>query len=187
MGTATRSALKPLAWAGGILLAIYLVAGVYLAGLHETLGPQANSPVIFSGGKALGQKLTGRSWTADFDRIVSNTDQTVLQLEGVHHAVIFKDGKPYLFVRAKRMVVNTLTHDFTAIGPLHIEEADKTHERSFDTDQASWADAAQLLVLPHESEVNTGAGSPLLVDRITVDVKKGDITLHHIRGAVHFK
>jgi hypothetical protein len=187
MGTATRSALKPLAWTGGILLAIYLVAGVYLAGQHESLAPPPNSPVVFTGGKALGQKLTGRSWTADFDRIVSNADQTVLHLDGVRHAVIFKDGKPYLRVRAEHMTVNTLTHDFVATGPIHIEMADSGPKRTFETDQASWTDASQVLNLPHQSEVGTGAELPLLVGSIRVDVKSGDIELHRVGGAVNFK
>jgi hypothetical protein len=166
---------------------IYLAAGVYLAGLHETLPPPPNSPVIFTGGQALGQRLTGRSWTADFDRIVSNTNQTALQLDGVHHAVIFKDGKPYLRVRAAHMTVNTITHDFTATGPIHIETADAGPKRTFETDQATWSEGPGRLILPHPCEVDTGAELPLLVGSITVDVPHGEIVLHKVGGAVNFK
>jgi hypothetical protein len=187
LGAATRPPLKPLYWAGGILLALYIVAGVYLAGQHEAIVPPTNSPVIFNGGKALGHRLKGRSWTADYDRIVSNTDQTVLELEGVHDAVIFKNDKPYLRMRAKHMTVNTLTHDFTATGPIHVETADSKRKQTFQTDAASWSDAAQRLALPHQVEVDTGAGLPLLVGSVQLDVKKGEIELHKVAGAVNFK
>jgi hypothetical protein len=187
LGTATRPPLKTLYWVAGALLAAYVIAGVYLAGGGDVAVPPATSPVIFNEGKALGHRLKGRSWTAQYDRIVSSSDQTRLELDGVHDTIIFKDDKPYLRVRAKHMTVNTVTHDFAATGAIHIETVDPKRKQTFDTDSASWADAAQHLALPHEVTVGTGAERPLLVGSVQLDVKSGEIQLRNVRGGVQFK
>jgi hypothetical protein len=187
LGAATRPPLKALYWVAGILLAAYVVAGVYLAGGADVTVPQSTSPVIFTEGKALGHRLKGRSWTAQYDRIVSSPDQTRLELDGVHDTVIFKDDKPYLSVRARHMTVNTVTHDFRATGAIHIETIDPKRKQTFDTDSATWADAAQHLALPHEVTVGTGAERPLHVGSVQLDVKSGDIQLRNVSGGVQFK
>ena len=122
MGTAFDfRRLKAPAFAALAVLLLFLGYGIWRAGMGDLAPPPANAPVIFRQGSAIGQRLSGRSWSADYERIVTNTDQTVLELYGVKHGMIFKDGKPYLRVTADRMTVNTVTRDFTIVGKLHIE------------------------------------------------------------------
>jgi hypothetical protein len=149
--------------------------------------PPSNGPVLFKTGTALGQRLNGRSWTADYDRIETSTDQTTLDLYGVKHGVIYKDGKPYLRVRAERMTVNTVTRDFNATGKLHVETVGRKPTRTFDTESANWSDSVQILTLPDRAKFGTGAALPLLVGSAEFNVKTGDLELHQVAGAVRFK
>jgi hypothetical protein len=187
MGPAFRSRLKPYLYTLAAALGIFLLAGTYLAGLNESPLPPANPQVIFIKGKALGQRLNGRSWTADYERIVSNSDQTQLDLFNVKHAVIYKKGKPYLRIRADRLTVNMLTRDFNAFGALHVETIGANPHRAFDTTQANWSDLTQTLVLPDKAVIDTGAPLPLRVGSATFDVKSGQIELRSVAGGLRLK
>ena len=176
-----------LAVLAGLVIVLWLGVEVYLAGFGDKGPPPAAPPVQFLGGHGLGQRQKGRSWTAKYDRITSNPDQTVLDLENVHDAVIYKEGKPYLKVRAARMTVNLLTKDFAASGKLHIETVSHSPYRSFETTAASWNEASQRLVLPNPCSIDTGAALPLTVDSGVVDVRHGDVELHKVAGAVRLK
>ena len=154
---------------------------------NETILPPSNGPVLFKKGTALGQRLSGRSWTAEYDRISTNTDQSQLDLYGVKHGVIFKDGKPYLSVTAARMTVNTITRDFNASGKLHVETIGRKPMRTFDTDAANWNDAQQTLTLPDHARIGTGAQLPLLVGSAVFNVRTGELEMRQVAGAVRFK
>ncbi|MBC5811074.1 MAG: hypothetical protein GIW95_09550 [Candidatus Eremiobacteraeota bacterium] len=172
---------------GGALVLVWIVVEVYRAGLNEKGPPPAAPPAQFKAGAGLGERLKGRSWTVKYDKITSNPEQTLIDLEGVHDGVIYKSDKPYLKVRATRMTVNMVTKDFAASGTLHIETFSKDPHRSFDTTSATWNNASQRLVLPNRSTIDTGAEVPLLVDSATLDVKTGDVQLNKVTGAVKLK
>jgi hypothetical protein len=184
----SRSPLKLLAWAAGALFLGYVAAGVYVAGLDKS-GPPPNSTLVkILKGCARGEKITGRSWTACYGKIVSSANQTILDLDDVTDGIIYKDKKPYLKFRAKHMTVNALTHDFAASGTIDVEAADPSAiHRTFQTDAATWNDAAQRLVLPHKSVIDSGADLPLTVESITLDVKSGDVQFNNVGGAIRIK
>jgi hypothetical protein len=178
---------KRLAWlAGGVLLA-YLGYGVYQAGTLEAPPPPSNPQIVFRGGSASGQRIRTRSWSAAYDRIVSNADQTVLDLENVHDGLIYRKGKPYLRVRAAHMTVNTVSRDFNVTGPMHVETVVASPPRSFDTTAASWSDAAQKLALTQTVTIRTGAATPLSVGSLTFDVKTGQLTIANVAGGVRLR
>jgi hypothetical protein len=183
-----HSPLKLLGLAAGALLLGYVAAGIYVAGLDQTGPPPNDTKVRIQQGCARGERIKSRSWTACYGRIVTSADQTALDLYDVSDGVIYKDKKPYLRVQAKHMNVNTLTHDFTASGEIHIQTADPNAiQRTFETDAATWSDASQKLVLPRKSTIETGAGSPLTVGSLTVDVRTGAVQLKDVSGAVRLK
>jgi hypothetical protein len=181
------SRLKGPALVLGAALAGYVGYGIWSAGQNESALPPTNGPVIFKTGTALGQRLNGRSWTADYERIVTSTDQNQLDLYGVKHAVIYKNGKPYLRVTAQRMTVNTVTRDFNVSGKLHVETIGKDPKRTFDTESANWNDVQETLNLPDHARIGTGAALPLLVGSATYNVKTGELELRQVAGAVRFK
>jgi hypothetical protein len=171
----------------GLAIAAFLAWGIHRAGLGETPTPPNSTDIVFHQGIAHGERIKTRSWTADYDRVVSNADQTVLELENVRNGVIFRSGKPYLRVRAAHMSVNTLTRDFTVTGPLHVETIGASPARSFDTTSARWSDAEQRLELDKRVSIESGASAPLIVGSLTVDVKTGLIEMHDVAGAARFK
>jgi len=187
MGKSLRARLIPYAYTLGTALAFFLLAGTLLAGRNETALPASNQSVFFKTGTAIGQRLNGRSWTADYKEIVTNSDQTMLDLFDVQHAIIYRKGKPYLTLRAERMTVNTLTRDFSAVGKLHVETIDAKPRRAFDTSHASWNDLTQTLILPDKAIIDTGAQLPLRVGSATYDVKTGQIELRSVAGGFRLK
>jgi hypothetical protein len=144
----------------------YMGYGIYDAGRDERPAPLANTSIQFSKGHASGQRVKFRSWSADYDKIVSNADQTILDIQNVRNGTIYKNGKPYMHVRAAHMTVNTITHDFAESGPMHAETVGSTPARSFDTDSAVWNDALETL---------------------TLDIKTGAIDIRDIDGPVRLK
>lgn len=85
------------------------------------------------------------------------------------------------------MTVNTLTRDFSATGPLHVETIGTTPARTFDTTSATWNDAAQKLTLAKRVIIRTGTAGPLTVGSLTLDIKTGDIAIDDIDGPVRLK
>jgi hypothetical protein len=168
-------------------LAAYLVWGIYRAGLGETPPPPSSTDIIFHNGFANGERIKTRSWTAEYDRIISNADQTVLDLDNVRNGTIFKHGKPYLHVRASHMTVNTVTRDFSVTGALHVETVDSKPKRSFDTTSAQWSDALQRLDLTQKVAIHTGAAAPLMVGSLIFNVKTGQIEMRDVSGPIRFK
>ncbi len=169
-----------------LVLVCILAVGIYKAGQGERPAPPANSQIVFSNGRVNGQKLRFKSWAADYDKIISNADQTVLQLENVHNGVIYKKGKAYLRMRAAHMTVNTVSRDFTATGPLKVESVGTVPARSFETTSAVWSDAAQKLTLAQRILVHTGSDSPLAVGSLTFDVRSGNVAIGAVNGSLRF-
>ncbi len=174
-------------WLAGLAFAGYVGYGIYEAGLHDRPPPPATTNIIFKDGSAVGQRIRTRSWSADYERIVSNADQTVLDLDTIRHGVIYRKGKPYLRVRAAHMTVNTVARDFTALGSLHVETVGAKLQRSFDTTSAVWNDGLQTLTLAKHIDIHTAHDAPLSVGSLSINVKTGQIELHQVAGAVRFK
>jgi hypothetical protein len=170
-----------------IAFVAYIAYGIYDAGLHDRPAPPANSDIIFKHGNVTGQRITTKSWSADYDKIVSNADQTVMQLDDVRNGVIFRNGKPYLRVRAAHMTVNTISRDFTATGPLHVETINAKDGRSFDTTDASWNDTTEMLTMTHHITIRSAHDATLSVGSLSLNVKTGEITLTAVNGPLRFK
>jgi len=171
-------------WLAACALLVIGAVGVYRAGLNEVRPPPAIPGIVFHGGLAHGQRLKTRSWSVEYDRAVSNADQTVFDLEHVRNGTIFRKGKPYLRVRAAHMSVNTLSHDFNVAGPLHIETIGAPTHRSFDTTSAVWNDAVQRLTLARPIVVHTSGEEPLSVGSLVFNVKTGDVEVRRISGPI---
>jgi hypothetical protein len=188
MGTrASGLSLRRLAAGAGLAILAFFCWGIYRAGLGETPPPASSSDIVFNQGKANGERITTRSWTAQYDKLVSNADQSVLDLDNVRNGTIFKAGKPYLHVRAEHMTVNTLTRDFAVTGRLHVETVGSKPARSFDTTSAHWSDGLQILELDNRVTIETGAEAPLSVGRLTLNVKTGAVEMHGVSGPIRFK
>jgi hypothetical protein len=178
----TRTAAVRIATIAGVAFVAYVAYGIYAAGFDERPPPPPATSLTFRVGHVTGHRIATRSWSANFDRIVSNADQTLLDLDNVRDGIIYKKGKPYLHVRAAHMTVNTISRDFTARGPVHVETVDAKPERSFDTTSAAWQDAIGRLTMAQRIVIHRGAEAPLVVGSLTFDVKSGEIEVHDIDG-----
>jgi hypothetical protein len=183
----TRPPLRRLAPWAVLAFVAYVAWGIYRAGIDETPAGRGSTDIVFRGGTVSGQRIKTRSWTASYDRLISNADQTVLEIQGVHDGTIFRSGKPYLHVRAAHMSVNTTTRDFSMVGPIHVETVAANPRRSFDTTAAQWSDAGQLLTLSNHVTIYTGAEHPLSVGSLTFDVKTGNVAMNNVAGQIRFR
>ena len=179
--------MKTVLWGVGIAFVLFLAIGIDRAGRDEVAPPPANTSIVFKKGYADGHRLRFKAWSADYDKIVSNADQTILELYGVRDGVIYKKGKPYLHVRATHMSVNTLSRDFTARGPFHVESVAATPQRAFDTDDATWNDTSQTLTFARPIVVHSGADEPLRVGSLILNVKSGSIAMRDVAGPIRLK
>lgn len=171
-------------WAAALAVLAFLGFGIYRAGLDELPPPSKDAQLVFHGGKVFGRRISTRSWSADYDRIVSNGDQTILNVDGVRHGLIYKKGKPYLRVRAEHMTVNTLSHDFAVSGFMQAQTIDGRPKRTFETTSATWTDGAQLLTLDQRVVIRTSGQAPLRFASARFNVRTGDLDVRTIAGPV---
>jgi hypothetical protein len=166
-----------------VAFTLFLIAGVLLAGRDET-PLSRDSSVRFGQGHAEGRRLTTRSWSCDYDKMTANNDQTIMDVDGVHDGIIYREGKPYLRLRAQHFSVNTMTHDFSANGKLHVETVDRTHPRAFESDSLAWNEGAQTLTVNTPLTFYSESDEPLRVNNLIYDVHAGTLHLGMSEGAI---
>lgn len=159
--------------------------GVWKAGEGEVPPPSGSPQIVFKGGKIFGRRITTRSWSADYDRIVSNGDQTVLDVLGVKNGLVYRNGKPYLAVRATHLTVNAVSHDFSALGPLRISTLGPGPKRTIETDSATWNNATQTMLFDRPTTISSGLpGEPTLrLARAVFNVKTGQLDIGALSSA----
>ncbi len=168
----------------GAALLIWVVVEVVLAGSAPGGPPQGMTPLTLHGGRVTGNRMSTKSWMFEYDHAEMSADGVLATVQGVRRGVLYKNGKPYLSVRAEQVSVNTATFDFTATGDVHVTQMqDTSSERSFDTDLIQWLNAAKMLTLPHPSVVRSG-GETLRVSSINVNFNSGAIHFGRVSGGV---
>jgi hypothetical protein len=175
-------------WIGGIALGalvVYAIVEMVLAGFGAPGPPNENAPIVLQGGQVRGNnhKVATRSWSLSYDRGEFSPDGVVGTLEGVHDGVVYRKGKPYVEIDARRVTLNTQTLDFTAVGRVHIRMLGDRYQRSFDTDYVTWTNDAKMLSMSHPSYLHVG-GQTLKISSITVDFDKNHVHLGSIEGSV---
>jgi hypothetical protein len=169
----------------GVLVVVWFTVEIILAGNGSAPPPPGSQPLTLHGGQVRGNRVSTRSWSFDYKSAQMSPDGTIATVDGVHHGVLYKNGKPYLGIAAEHVSVNTQTFDFTALGDVHISYLQPKDQipRSFDTDLVQWTNATKLLMLTHPSIFRTG-DQTLKVASITVDFNKSEIHLGKVEGSV---
>jgi hypothetical protein len=168
----------------GIVFTLYVAIEIWLAGRGDVLPPQpATIPITLHGGHVLGNRITTKSWSFDYDHAQMSPDGLTGSVEGVRNGIIFRHGKPHLHISAEHVQVDVQSLDFTALGKVHLERVDDPQHRSFDTDLVLWTNDAKLLRMPHISYVHTGSQT-LDVSGITVNFDTDSIHFDKIYGGV---
>lgn len=132
-------------------------------------------------GHAEGERLNFKSWSLDYDKITTTGDTAIVELENVHDGRYFKNGKPYMTMRAGHVVVNRQSNDFTVTQKIDLKEVDGKHDRQFTSASASYHGYNQTLVLTEPAIIRSD-GAILHVKSATFDFKSGDIKLSSLVG-----
>lgn len=162
----------------GVLLG--LAIAIWHAG-NEDL-PQQNGAQTIVNGQAEGRRAQFASWTFTYDKATTLGDGITQEIEGIRDGVYYKDGKPFIRMRADRVIYNSVTRDFSVSGPVHFDIDDKGKIRTVDTRAATWSDATQTLRIPGKVTVGSENGSRLLVTDITVNLQTGEYKVGKIEG-----
>ncbi|HEY8297611.1 MAG TPA: hypothetical protein VIG32_06270 [Candidatus Baltobacteraceae bacterium] len=176
---------RAIGWLAALALGIFVAVQVMLAG-RENIPLPGSQPIVLKNCQEIAHHLNSESWRFTCARAEVTPDGSVATIENITDGVLFKKGKPYLRLSAKRVQINTTTLDFTATGDVHVVQIGQTagDRRSFDTDLVQWTNVTKLLTLPHPSIVRSGEQT-LKVQTIAVDFAKGQIRLGKISGGVH--
>jgi lipopolysaccharide export system protein LptC len=133
-------------------------------------------------GHAEGRRIDGKpSWSLDYDHLIASPDTTVATLENVRNGELYKQGKPYMRMVAKHVVVNTLSNDFVVTGPLQLIENDGQHKRRLTSDSANYSGVLQTLMLSHQAKIESD-GAKATVASAEVNFKTGDMSLGRLIG-----
>lgn len=178
---AQRIDLKHLATIAVIGLLLGLGYALWSAG-EENL-PPPNQTQTMTSGEAEGRRAQFASWEFTYDKATTLSDQVTQQIDGIHDGVYWKGGKPFIHMRATRVLYNTLSHDFTVSGPVHFDIDDHGKTRTFDTDQAVWTDGNQTLRIPGTATIGSQHGARATVSDVTVDLQSGQYTIGKIEGS----
>src|ERR1700684_4169763 len=65
-------------------------------------------PGSLTGGKVVGKRLDGRSWSLDYDTVTMSADNTIATIAHVRDGRIHRPGKPDVRMEADGVQVNTL-------------------------------------------------------------------------------
>lgn len=180
--------IRPIWWkrlfvGAGVALAIYVVVEIVLAGGGTPPIPPNQAPIDLRGGHVMNNRITTRSWTFDYDHARLSPDGLSGTVEGVRNGIVFKKGKPYLRIAAKKVTLNIQSLDFTAVGKVHIERIDDPEHRSFDTDLVEWTNDAKVLRMRHPAYIHSGAQT-LRIDGISVNFDDNTVHLGKVAGGV---
>ena len=143
--------------------------------------PEQSAQTITKG-VAEGRRAQFASWEFDYDRATMLGDQISQEIDGIHDGVYYKAGKPFIRMRADRVIYNSATHDFTVSGPVHFDIDDKGKTRTLDTNNATWIDATQTLSIPGNVTVGSEKGARLVLTDVTIDLQAGRYTVGKVRG-----
>ncbi len=159
---------------------VYCIWGIHVAGSDAT-PPPGQEPMTISGGHAAGHRYTTPSWTLAYDYIEASSDSTIINARGIHDAVIFRSGKPYLHLQADHIEANLITKDFAATGHLRAAQTINDVTRSFATGSATWSEATQQLQMPNLIRTRIH-NSTVLVHGLVFDVRHDVIHLGAVDG-----
>lgn len=167
-------------FAASLLFTAWVVWGIVHAG-GDTPVRQGNAVSELRVGHAEGRRVDSRAWSLDYDTIVEAPDGSTATLTHVRNGEIFRNGKPYVSIKADTMVVNTLTNDFSAAGHVVLAENDGKHKRNFRSQQALYNGGPQILTLPVQAHIEDD-GMAATVDRATVNLRTGEMSLGRINA-----
>jgi hypothetical protein len=159
----------------------WILYELYRAGGDIPVPPKIPVQTQIYHGVAEGNKLHLRSWSLDYDSITIGPDGITNTLENVRDGKYYKNGKPYAAMKAKHLVVNSVSNDFVEKGPIEVTEIDGKHKVTFTSDAAIYQGATQTLMLNNPTTILYD-NKTVHVDSATFNFKTRDIKTGHLTG-----
>ena len=185
MTSAQKRLWKRIGIAAAVLVAIWVVVEVVIAGNGPTPPLPSSVSMNLHGGHVVTNRISTKSWTFDYERAQLSPDGLTGSVDGVRNGVVYRKGKPYLRISAQHVQLDIDSLDFTAIGKVQVERIGDPEHRTFDTDLVTWTNNAKLLHMDHPVYVHSG-DQTLRIDGVTVDFDANTIHLGKIAGGVEF-
>ena len=179
----SRRLWRPLLAGIGVVVIVWIVVEVILAGRGTPQLPGTQSGITLQGGHVQGNRISSKSWSFDYKSAQLSPDGTTGSVDGVRNGIVLRKGKPYLRVAAEHISVDTQSLNFTAIGKVHIEIIGDADHRSFDTDLVSWTNGAKMLRMDHPSYLHS-AGQTLKLSSVTINFDTDQIHLGAVQGSL---
>ena len=164
----------------GVLIGLGIA--IWRAG-NEDL-PQPQGVQVITNGQAAGRRAQFASWQFTYAKATPLPDQITQEIDGIRDGVYFKNGKPFIHMRAEKVIYNSLSHDFTVSGGVHFDVDDKGKTRRLDAKDAVWNDAGQTLHIPGRVMVGSEGGALLEITNVTINLRNGQYSLGKVRGGV---
>lgn len=98
----------------------------------------------FTQARIIGRQRGQRQWEVETRRVLEESEEWV-RAESIDSGTLYRDGSPYLDIRAHEARSHRVTNDLTLVGDVvavHVEGA------VFRTDRAEWTAAEEQLVAP---------------------------------------
>jgi hypothetical protein len=166
-----------------VVIVLLLALGFALWRAGEDNIPPPTTLQTMRNGEAEGRRATSASWEFTYDKAITLGDQITQEIDGIHDGTFWKNGKAVAHMRADRAVYNTMTHDFSVNGPLHVTLDDHGKTRVFDANSATWSDAQEILRIPGPATIGSGVSSKLTVTNVVVDLRTDQYTIGKIEGS----
>ena len=171
----TLAKLRRIATVTGLLVTV-VVFGWWLWSDEEdpdrTAAPDVPAFEV-EGAQSIIVREQGRKvWEFSAERIVLSADKTYATATNVRRGVFYRDGKPYLHLRATSVRLNQQTRDLVASGAVHVSGAD---EFSVRTERAVWNHRLRRLQCPVAVRA-TLRGLTFQTSELSYDAKRGQIT-----------
>jgi Lipopolysaccharide-assembly, LptC-related len=164
-----------------VALLTWVGIGIFRAG-GDVPPPPGMPETTLTAGHAEGRRVDGKpSWSFDYDRVTATPDTTLATLENVRQGELYKNGRPFMRMVAKHVVVNTLSNDFVVTGPLELSQNDGKHKRHLTSDAANYSGALQTLTLTHPAKISSD-GARVTVATATVNFRSGDMSFGPLIG-----
>ena len=167
--------LQRIATVTGLLVTV-VVFGWWLssdeAGPGHNVAPEAPAVEVEGAQSIIVREQSRKVWEFSAERIILSADKIHATATNVRRGIFYRDGKPYLHLRATSVSLNQQTRDLVAHGAVHVSGADDFSVR---TERAVWNHRLRRLQCPVAVRA-TLRGLTFQTSELSYDAQRGRLS-----------
>lgn len=171
---------RPIALGVGFALLAWVGFEIGRAG-NDVPRPGPQGPSELTHGSLHGKRIDQRGVSLDFEHLTVSADGTSLTLDHIRDGRFKRPGKSDVRMSAERAIVNRITNDVDATGPVTVREDAGGRTRTFSTIGARYIGATRTLILDKPATITDGK-STVTVSSATINFRTGASTLGRIEA-----